>query len=187
MMLYLAQIEKKGRPRDFKLKLVAMCRADGLWVKTNDTLALPSEHHSFNDGILVLTDLDEKRQILQLTNAANELVRILEDLSQRCSKIDKQESEIKLWRTSLDYQSRELAQRAASLDVAEEDLRGKSANLQRIAGNVSKAKTELDRLAAALAEDREKLERDRAALQGAWEHLRYEQEQLKSQSDRDTN
>lgn len=105
-MKYLAIVEKRRHLSNTnKLQLLLCCRSDGSWIKHQEVIDLPvslgDRHH---EGVLLLVELDPKRQISKIQLAAGEIVRLLLDLNHGWD-------EIKEWRDSLEEQRVEIDQR----------------------------------------------------------------------------
>lgn len=123
MQAYLAQVDKQRLSRG-RLHLV-MQRQNETWVSIHpmESVALPSDYHHLTEGLLVLLDLDDKRQAKNITPALTDLVRILQDNSLRLLKYKKQEEEMRIWRESLEFQAAQLFARAEDFDRREELLK----------------------------------------------------------------
>lgn len=107
-MLYLAITQRRyGKP---KLLLAARKRIDNIWMALSlpeILLDLPSNYEHLGEGVLLLAEIveaDNKQQIVKLTPALHELVRLLQDYSTRVVRSDTQ---IKEWKDSVEEQGRE--------------------------------------------------------------------------------
>lgn len=154
-MLYLAQIEK-GLLQPTILKLLARRSATGEWsvVEPQEGFTLQT---GYANGTLVLTELNKRREVVEMLPAAIDLPGILCRLSQKITKLSTDQHETKLWRESLEQQSAELAERRCATDIKEEELLQLQSELEVVTQN---------------------LERERASYQAAWKHLKLEQQRL---------
>lgn len=159
-MYYLAQVIEKPLYGKTKVQLVSQKRLDGLWAKVaSEAIALSSEQNRFNQGVLVLVELNEQRQIVKIIPALDELISSFRDWVLKSAKFDGRESEIKLWRESLDYQSQQLFIREQEIERREDLLKQREKKLQLIY--------------QAVQQRANAIEREREALKGAWEHVHY--------------
>jgi hypothetical protein len=80
-MLYLAQVTKNPYLNELELQLLVMKTDEHLWQKTSGTLYMENREtlQKFNEGILVLLEVDENKQILQIDNAKNWILDIIEN------------------------------------------------------------------------------------------------------------
>jgi hypothetical protein len=78
VMLYLAQVTKNPYLNELELQLLVMKTDEHLWQKTSGTLYMENREtlQKFNEGILVLLEVDENKQILQIDNAKNWILDI---------------------------------------------------------------------------------------------------------------
>ena len=124
MQEYLAQVDKQRLSRS-RLHLVMKRHSSGTWtsILPMETIPLPSDYHHLGEGLLVLVDLDEKRGAKNITPALTDLIRILQDMSLRLLRYQKQEEDIKLWRKSLEFQAAQLFARAEDFERREDLLK----------------------------------------------------------------
>lgn len=163
-MRYIAQVVKKPLSRSSKFLIVATRRNDGLWVPVNDQdqeMSLPLNNADLNDGILVILDLDERRQIIRISSAVSELVEEVKTWGLRLSKLDEEEKKNVLWRESLEYQGQEFFKRSALIEVKEKKMQQWEDSLRTMA-------LSLEKKAALLEQEKEK-------IQLLWEQLSSEQ------------
>ncbi|WP_026079823.1 pilus motility taxis protein HmpF [Spirulina subsalsa] len=181
-MLYLAEVRKqkggfmaKGAT---ELKLLACQRNDQSWSAVQgDEVITADEANAFEQGALVLVNLNNNRQVQSPPEAAGaQIVRNLERLSKLQEKIKTQEEEIEAWKQSLTLQAQELNKREMELMAELEQLEAAQDQAPSAAvpeagvgsEELQKAKEEADRI-------REEFERKTQELEQAWAHLRGEQ------------
>lgn len=181
-MLYLAevQIQKGGVFGGSKaqLKLLACQRGEQNWTAVSEEIIAADEASKFNEGTLVLVELNASKQIQRAPyEAARHLVSILQNFSRQQEKFKTQEEEIEQWKQSLTFQSQELNRREMELQALEEQLREMEGEFERLEAQrqeIEAAREEVNRLS-------EEIQRNRQELEGAWEHLRGEMRRLEEQ------
>lgn len=153
---FLAQVFDKSRyGSKGKVRFVATRREDGIWTaaNTSETLPLNNSYPHLNEGMLVLIELDSKRQIIKVISAVEELVSCLRDWSLRLAKFETEEAEINSWRESLKYQGTEFFIRNEELQRREQAIEAKE--------------TQLNKLLEAAQEQKQALERERQVIKTA--------------------
>ncbi len=181
-MLYLAevQIQKGGVFGGSKaqLKLLACQRGEQNWSAVSEETIAADDASKFNEGTLVLVELNASKQIQRPpSEAARQLVSILQNFSRQYEKSKTQEEEIEQWKQSLTFQSQELNRREMELQALEEQLREMEGEFERLEAQrqeIEGARDEANRLS-------EEVQRNRQELEGAWEHLRGEMRRLEEQ------
>lgn len=129
-MLYLGQVQRQ-RGRDSKLQILAIRGNNGLWMLFRETLNL-SNQHQLENGVLVLVELNSKRQISNLEPAAGEIIRYLSEAYEKIAAIENQKAEFAEWRYALEYQSIELQKRDAAITNREALLAAKEQKVEEI-------------------------------------------------------
>ena len=81
VMLYLAQVTKNPYLNELELQLLVMETNEHLWQQTSGTLYMENREtlESFNEGVLVLVEIDENQQILQINSAINWILDIIKE------------------------------------------------------------------------------------------------------------
>lgn len=130
-MLYLAEVQKQRLAREAKLQILAIRGANGLWTPFKETLPLGHQHH-FENGLLVLVELNSKRDIRKIEPAATQLVRYLEEAYKKLAEIENEKAEIVFWRHSLEYQAIELEKRKQNLEQKEQLVEAKEKKLEQL-------------------------------------------------------
>ncbi|MCW6037935.1 pilus motility taxis protein HmpF [Spirulina subsalsa FACHB-351] len=184
-MLYLAEVRKqkggfmaKGAT---ELKLLACQRNDQSWSAVQgDEVIAADEANAFEQGALVLVNLNNNRQVQSPPEAAGaQIVRNLERLSKLQDKIKTQEEEIEAWKQSLTLQAQELNKREMELMAELEQLEAAQVeadqNNAASAGVAEGASEELQKAKEEADRIREEFERKTQELEQAWAHLRGEQ------------
>lgn len=122
-MRYLAQVHRQDPTSEIQLKLLANQKSEHLWgVVTNKEESIPCADFPFcqNEGLLVIVDLSETRQILSIQPATSWILDIVEQyLSSGLSPAALQQ-EVELaeqWRQSLTLRSQELGRQAVEIEA----------------------------------------------------------------------
>lgn len=110
--IYLAQVERRILPGANRFCFVAQKRPDKTWTivvpTASRSLPLPHQYHHLAEGVLVLVELNSKREIQSLSPALPEITKLLQDWSMRVLRHNTNEAKIKEWRDSLSLQTLEL-------------------------------------------------------------------------------
>lgn len=150
-MLYLAQVQKKGFLGKTGLLLLARQKSENAWaIATDEDVVLSSEAGSFNEGVLVLVELSNTRQVVSIKDAKDWVVEVIQKflVTGITPAFLQQETErAEQWRQSLTLQSQELDRRALELEARreqvqelEEKLKREKKNLETMAAQI-KTKT----------------------------------------------
>jgi chromosome segregation ATPase len=177
-MLYLAEVKKQtqfiGKPKT-ELKLLACQRNDQSWSAIpGEEIIAAEEATNFADGALVMANINNKQVQGTPEAASGQLVGLLQNFSRILGKAKDQEEEIEQWKQSLTLQSQELSRWQMEMESRQEQLakmEEEVAHLEQERHKVERFKQEAEKLKA-------ECERKEKDLQGAWSHLKAEQERL---------
>lgn len=117
MLTYLASIEKRKQLQSpGKLQLLALKGANNLWVRANQEplVDFTKDRSGFLEGVLVLVTLSEKRVVLSMEYAQDEILRGLVS-----TELKRQWDEVAVWRSSLEFQRIEVEKRRIALEKRE--------------------------------------------------------------------
>jgi hypothetical protein len=134
-MLYLAQVTKNPYLNELELQLLVMKTDEHLWQKTSGTLYMENREtlQKFNEGILVLLEVDENKQILQIDNAKNWILDIIENfLSEpRLTPefIQQEEERIEEGRQEITSKNLDLTRRQLELETQREQIQAVESSL----------------------------------------------------------
>jgi len=103
-----------------ELKLIASQDKDQSWtIMPKDTTIVSEEANTFNDGALVVVNLNQNQQIQgSIESGAGRIVNILQNFSRLLSASKKQEQEIEQWQQSLQIQMEALSQREMEMQAS---------------------------------------------------------------------
>jgi hypothetical protein len=134
-MLYLAQVTKNPYLNELELQLLVMETDEHLWQKTSGTLYMENSEtlQKFNEGILVLVEVDENKQVLQIDNAKNWILDIIENfLSEpRLTPefIQQEEERIEEGRQEITSKNLDLTRRQLELETQREQIQAVESSL----------------------------------------------------------
>lgn len=148
-MLYLAQVQKKGFLGKAELRLLASQKSETTWTVLSeaDTL-LSSKADPFAEGMLVLVELDENRQVLSIKEATEWVLDFIQKylaMGITPAFLQQEAERAEQWRQSLTLQSQELGRRSLEVEarreqiqVLEENLKREKQELEALAGQLKK-------------------------------------------------
>ena len=134
-MLYLAQVTKNPYLNELELQLLVMKTDEHLWQKTSGTLYMENREtlQKFNEEVLVLVEVDENKQILQIDNAKNWILDIIENfLSEpRLTPefIQQEEERIEEGRQEITSKNLDLTRRQLELETQREQIQAVESSL----------------------------------------------------------
>ncbi len=134
-MLYLAQVQKKGFLGKAGLQLLACEKSDGLWARITDQEPLVSaEAMAMGEGMLVMVDVAENRDIVSIEDAAPWVLGLVDAyLSTGITPefLNQERDRAEQWRQSLTIQSQELSRRALEVEARRDQIQALEENLKK--------------------------------------------------------
>jgi hypothetical protein len=134
-MLYLAQVTKNPYLNELELQLLVMKTDEHLWQKTSGTLYIENREtlQQFNEGVLVLLEVDENKQILQIDNAKNWMLDIITEFlnEPRLTPefIQQEEARIEQGRQEITSKNLDLTRRQLELETQREQIQAVESSL----------------------------------------------------------
>ena len=135
VMLYLAQVTKNPYLNELELQLLVMETNEHLWQQTSGTLYMENRQtlESFNEGVLVLVEIDENQQILQINSAINWILDIIKEfLSEpRLTPefIQQQEERMEKARQEITSKNLDLTRRQLEIETQREQIQAVESSL----------------------------------------------------------
>ena len=135
VMLYLAQVTKNPYSNELELQLLVMETNEHLWKKTSGTLYIENREtlQKFNEGVLVLLEVDENKQILQIDNAKNWMLDIITEFlnEPRLTPefIQQEEARIEQGRQEITSKNLDLTRRHLELETQREQIQAVESSL----------------------------------------------------------
>jgi len=134
-MLYLAQVQKKGFLGKVGLLLLARQRAENAWsLITEEEIVTSTEAANFSEGVFVLVDLTNNRQVISLKDARDWILEIIQSFlvtGITPAFLQQETDRAEQWRQSLTLQSQELDRRALELEARREQIQALEESLKR--------------------------------------------------------
>lgn len=136
-MLYLAQVTQNPFLRERHLQVLAYETSDKLWKKNSGTLHVESaaQLQGFNEGVLVLVEVDEKQRIENIKSATDWVLEIVQKfLSQPMltpEVIAKEEARIEQWRQEIAAKSLDLTRKQLEIETQREQIQAIEASLAK--------------------------------------------------------
>lgn len=131
-MLYLAQIHKKLASDPIELQLLVQQQEGDLWLKCNQKLTIEPQEFLTN-GLLVLVDINEKQEILEIKNAKDWVLKLVQtyvsDTAINPKFLEQEKSILEHWRQELTSQSQDLTRIRLELETRREQLQELEATL----------------------------------------------------------
>jgi len=125
-MLHLAQVQKKGYLGKAGLRLLAAQKSEHVWTKLpEEEMVLSAEANSYSDGLLVLVEISSSNQILDIREAKDwvlELVQRYLTYGITPSFLQQEIERAEQWRQSNTLESQELARQKIELEARREQI-----------------------------------------------------------------
>lgn len=176
VMQYLAQVQKKESSHEVELRLIACQYSEYGWTLMPEQEVIPySGDRSFGEGVLLLVKLSETRQVLQVTNAKDWLLKIIQTflISGITPDFLRSETErAEQWRQNLTLQSQDLDRRALELEARREQI-------EQLEESLKREKKQMESLAIQYKEQNQALDRRELELNAYQEELSHLEAELK--------
>ena len=134
-MLYLAQVTKNPYLNELKLQLLVMETNEHIWQKTSGTLYMENREtlQQFNEGVLVLLEVDENKQILQIDNAKNWILDVVTEFLSETRLtpefIQQEEARIEQGRQEITSKNLDLIRRHLEIETQREQIQAVESSL----------------------------------------------------------
>ncbi|MBE9077596.1 hypothetical protein IQ241_09850 [Romeria aff. gracilis LEGE 07310] len=134
-MRYLAKIHQKSATGEVLIQLLAHQRAEYLWeTVTEEKLVMLEAATPFNEGLLVILDLDSQEAVTDLQDASDWVMEIVSQyLSQGMTPgaLREEFNRVEQWRQSLTLQGQEVRRRALETAARRDEIQELEKNLKR--------------------------------------------------------
>jgi len=131
-MLYLAQINQTSASDQLQLHLLAQQQEENLWIHCQQKLRIEPREF-FSDGLLVLVNLGENQEILEINNAKDWVLNLIQTyLSETAINpqiLEQEKTILEHWRQELTSQSQDLTRMRLELETRREQLQELEATL----------------------------------------------------------
>ena len=125
-MLHLAQVKKNPDSGEMELLLLARQTSQNLWDTLSDKIVSCTIPMGFGDGVLVLVKLGNNQEIIELKEAKDWVMGLLETyLSNGVITpewVEKEKEKVEQWRQEITAKSLDLTRRQLELETQKEQL-----------------------------------------------------------------
>lgn len=150
LMLYLAQVQKKGFLGKTGLQLLACQKSADTWTLVSEPeLIVATEANALSDGLLVLVDMSQNGQVRYLKDAKDWVLDLVaRHLIDGVTPdfLQQQLDEVENWRQSLTLQSQEISRRQIEIEARRDQI-------QELEEKLKQERKRLEKLASKLQED----------------------------------
>ena len=136
-MLYLAQVTKNPYLNELELQLLVMETNEHLWQNISGTLYLENREtlQKFNEGVLVLVEVDENKEILQINSATNWILGIIKEFLSEPTLttefIQQEEARIEQARQEITSKKLDLTRRQLEIETQREQIQAVESSLSK--------------------------------------------------------
>jgi hypothetical protein len=136
-MLYLAQVTNNPYLNELELQLLVMETNEHLWQNTSGTLYIENREtlQKFNEGVLVLVEIDENKQILQINSATNWILEIIKEFLSEPTLttefIQQEEARIEQARQEITSKKLDLTRRQLEIETQREQIQAVESSLSK--------------------------------------------------------
>ncbi|MDJ0582652.1 hypothetical protein [Crocosphaera sp.] len=125
-MLHLAQVKKNPNSGEMELLLLARQTPQNLWEIISDEVISCKILMGFCDGVLVLAKLDNNQEILELKEAKDWVMGLVETYLTNGvitpEWVEKEQEKVEQWRQEITAKSLDLTRRQLELETQKEQL-----------------------------------------------------------------
>jgi hypothetical protein len=134
-MLYLAQVQTNSASGEMGLQLLAHQESEYVWEVSNVEAVPLAKETSLCEGVLVLVEMGEDRQIISIQEATDWILTILQQhLTKNAINpqfIEAEQHKVEQWRQEITAQNLELNRRALEIETRREQLQELEHDLKR--------------------------------------------------------
>lgn len=136
-MLYLAQVTNNPYLNGLELQLLVMETNEHLWQNTSGTLYIENREtlQKFNEGVLVLVEIDENKQVLQINSATNWILEIIKEFLSEPTLttefIQQEEARIEKARQEITSKKLDLTRRQLEIETQREQIQAVESSLSK--------------------------------------------------------
>lgn len=134
-MLYLAQVENKPDSGEIQLQVLARQESEYVWSVDNSETLILTKESSLCEGVLVLVEMSQDRQIISIQDAKEWVLSILQQyLTKNAINpqfIEAEQRKVEQWRQEITAQNLDLNRRALEIETRREQLQELEQELKR--------------------------------------------------------
>ncbi|MBD2017756.1 hypothetical protein H6F96_27805 [Microcoleus sp. FACHB-53] len=153
-MLHLAQVQNNDSAGGVELQLLARQNPEHTWAVINPESIPLTNSKSLNEGLLILVDLSENREILSIHQAKDWVLDFVQKyltIEVSPTFLQEEAERVEQWRQDLTLQSQDLTRRNLELEARREQL-------QTLEEELKQEKQQLQVLEEELKQEKQKLE-----------------------------
>jgi DNA repair exonuclease SbcCD ATPase subunit len=134
-MLYLAQVKNNLTSGTTELQLLAYQKSERIWEISNSDLLPIGGENTLSEGLLVLVELDNNRQIVEIKNAKDWVIALIQEYLS-CSSItpefvQQEQARVEEWRQEIATQSLDLTRRYLEVETQREQIQELETSLKQ--------------------------------------------------------
>ena len=135
-MLYLAQVKNSFNQDSLALQLIAHQQANLTWSICNPEIMTLPNYNFLNEGVLVLVNVEENREIVDIKEAKDWILTLiniyLNSESISLEKLEQEKSKLEEWKQELTSEQQKITQDRLELETRLEQLQELEDNLKRM-------------------------------------------------------
>jgi hypothetical protein len=157
-MLYLAQVTRDPISGEIKLLILANQQSEHIWATSNSEVLSIGAQNCLPEGLLILVEVDEDRQIIEIKEAKDWIVSLigqyLSESSITPEFVQQEQARIEQWRQEIASQSLDLTRRYLEVETQREQIQELEANLKLEKEKLELRWREIQELEANLKQER---------------------------------
>lgn len=146
-MLYLAQVETKPSSAEIQLQVLARQESEYVWSVDNSETLILTKESSLCEGVLVLVEISQERQVISIQDAKEWVLSILQQYLTKNAIdpqfIEAEQRKVEQWRQEITAQNLELNRRALEIETRREQLQELEQELKRDRLDLAKLQQQL--------------------------------------------
>jgi DNA repair exonuclease SbcCD ATPase subunit len=160
-MLHLAQVQNNDSAGGVELQLLARQNPEHTWAVINPESIPLTNSKSLNEGLLILVDLSENREILSIHQAKDWVLDFVQKyltIEVSPTFLQEEAERVEQWRQDLTLQSQDLTRRNLELEARREQLQTLEEELKQEKQQLEQSQQQLQTLEEELKQEKQKLE-----------------------------
>lgn len=135
-MLYLAQVKNSFNQDSLDLQLIAYQQANLVWSICHPEIITLPDYHFFNEGVLVLVNVEENREIVDIKEAKDWILTLiniyLNSESISLENLEQEKRKLEEWKQELTSEQQKITQDRLELETRLEQLQELEDNLKKM-------------------------------------------------------
>jgi hypothetical protein len=157
-MLYLAQVKQNSTSGTTEIQLLAYQQSDNTWGMSNSEILTINGKNHLSDRLLVLVELDENKQVLDIKEATDWVVGLVQQYLSSYSItpefICQEQAKIEQWRQEIAAQNLDLTRRYLEVETQREQIQELEASLKQEREQLELRKQQIQALEANIEEEK---------------------------------